>query len=335
MVTIYEVAREAGVSPKTAARILAGEEARPKNRDSVMSARKKLGYVRNQQAANLRSGKSGLLGMIVPDISNPFYPAFFQTIHDIAAVRGYQILLSSTFGQIAEETHALRMFEINRVEGIILNGSEGESDEECDAVISRFTQRGIPVVLAGRDARNLCVDEIVLRNEEGMRRVVTFLHKIGHKRIGFLAGPTRNLATRERQAGFEGGMQSEGLTLERRWISHGEFTADSGRKQARALLEMPGVRPTAIVAANDLIAIGAVRACAEFGLRVPEDIAVTGFDDVPLAQLVTPALTTLRQPQERIARECVEHLIHRIKTKDLSSPRRLTYDLELIVREST
>lgn len=335
MVTIYEVAQVAGVSPKTAARILAGEEGRPHNRDRVMAAAKKLGYVRNQQAANLRSGKSGLLGVIVPDISNPFYPVFFQTIHDIAVARGYQILLSSTFGRIQEEVHALRMFEVNRVEGIILNASEGESDDECDAIISRFVDRGIPVILAGRASRKLRVDEIVLRNAEGVERAVAFLHKTGHQRIGFLAGPTRNLATRERQAGFEAGMKAAGLGVDKRWISHGEFTAESGRKQTRAILEAGGSRPTAFVAANDLIALGALRACAEAGLRVPQDVAVTGFDDIQLAQLVTPSLTTLRQPQERIARECVELLIERITTKDLARPRKLTYDVELILRDST
>ena len=104
MVTIYEVAKLAKVSPKTAARILAGENGRVYNRERVHAAAKKLGYVRNQQAANLRSGRSGLLGVIVPDIANPFYPTFFQTIHDIALNLGYQILLSSTFGKAKEST---------------------------------------------------------------------------------------------------------------------------------------------------------------------------------------------------------------------------------------
>jgi DNA-binding LacI/PurR family transcriptional regulator len=335
MVTIYEVAKEANVSPKTAARILSGKEGRPYNRDKVVAAATKLGYVRNQQAANLRSGKSGLLGMIVPDISNPFYPVFFQTIHDIAMDRNYQILLSSTFGRIKEEIHALRMFEMNRVEGIILNASEGESDHECDTVISRFTDRNIPVILAGRPARNLHVDEIVLRNREAVERIVAYLAKIGHQRIGFLAGSKRNLATKERQAGFEAGIKSAGLPLERHWISHGEYTAESGRKQARGMLEAPGLHPTALVAANDLIAIGAMHACKELGLSIPANIAITGFDDIQIARLVNPALTTLRQPQDRIAREAVELLIERINNKDLSQPRRLSYDPELIVRDST
>lgn len=334
MVTIYEVARAAKVSPKTAARILAGESGRPANLQQVLAAAKKLGYVRNQQAANLRSGRSGLLGVIVPDISNPFYPVFFQTIHDIAGALGYQILLSSTFGRTKEEINALRMFEVNRVEGIVLNASEGEPDEECDAIINRFLSRNVPVVLAGRPARGLKVDEIVLRNIEGVERLVAYLAKIGHKRLGFIGGHAQNFASQERRKGFERGLKAAGLTLDPRWITHGDFTAESGRRQARALLEQDQ-RPTAIVAMNDLLAIGAMKACAEIGLRVPQDVAVTGYDDIQLAQLITPALTTLRQPQEQIARECVNLLIGRIKSRKLQPCRKLVYDPELIVRAST
>lgn len=333
MVTIYEVAELAGVSPKTAARILAGEPGRPYNRERVLAAAKKLGYVRNQTAATLRSGRSGLLGVIVPDISNPFYPVFFQTIHDIAVAHGYQLLLSSTFGTLKGEILALRMFEVSRVEGIVLNAAEGESDEECDAILNRFLARGVPVILAGRPARRLKVDEIVLRNIEAVEKAVAFLVRTGRRKLAFISGPPQNFAAQERRRGFERGLKAAGLAPEARWISHGEFTAESGRQQTRALLEAEP-RPQAIVAANDLLAVGALRACAQLRQHVPENIAIVGFDDIQFAQMVTPSLTTLRQPQEQIARDCVNLLIHRITTGDLGQPRRLTYDLELIARES-
>jgi DNA-binding LacI/PurR family transcriptional regulator len=333
MVTICEVATLAQVSPKTAARILAGESGRPGNHEKVMTAARKLGYVRNQQAANLRSGKSGLLGVIVPDITNPFYPVFFQTIHDIASALGYQILLSSTFGKLKDEIHALRMFEVNRVEGIVLNASEGESDEECDAILNRFLARGVPVVLAGRPARGLKVDEIVLRNVEAVERAVAYLVKTGHRRLGFIGGAPQNFASQERLRGFTRGLDAAGLKLDTRWITHGDFSADSGRRQALTQLALTP-RPTALVAMNDSLAIGALKACEELRLRVPHDVAVTGFDDITLAPLVNPALTTLRQPQEQIARECVNLLINRIKTGKLGPPKKLIYDPDLIVRAS-
>jgi DNA-binding LacI/PurR family transcriptional regulator len=333
MVTIYEVAKLASVSPKTAARILAGSSGRVYNRERVLQAAKKLGYIRNQQAANLRSGRSGLLGVIVPDISNPFYPVFFQTIHDIALGLGYQILLSSTFGKTGEEIHALRMFEVNRVEGIILNASEGEGDEECDDIVRRFTQRGIPVVLAGRPARGLPVDEIVLKNVQAVERAGHYLVKTGHKRIGFISGPLNNLGMRERHTGYERALRAAGLAPDPNLATVGLLTAESGREQARRILSASG-RPTAILAANDLLALGAMKACLELGLKVPRDVAIIGFDDILLAQLVTPALTTLRQPQEQIARDSLNLLISRIAGKDRSKPRKLVYDAELIIRES-
>jgi DNA-binding LacI/PurR family transcriptional regulator len=334
MVTIYDVAKAAKVAPKTAARILAGQGGRAHNQASVLAAAKKLGYVRNQHAANLRSGRSNLLGVIVPDISNPFYPVFFQTIHDIAATFGYQILLSSTFGKLKDEIHSLRMFEINRVEGIVLNAAEGDADEECDAIIQRFVAGGTPVILAGRPARKLKVDELVIRNVEGIEKVVTYLAKAGHRCLAFISGPTHNLGSRERLDGFMSGLKTTGLPANPACISHGDFSAESGMQQTARLLAL-AERPSAIVAANDLLALGAMRACAERGLKIPRDVAVTGFDDIALAQLVTPQLTTLRQPQERIARDCVNLLLRRIKEKDTSSPQRLTYDVDLIIRESS
>jgi DNA-binding LacI/PurR family transcriptional regulator len=333
MATIYEVAKQAGVSPKTAARILAGEQGRPKNRERVLTAARKLGYVRNQQAANLRSGKSGLIGVIVPDIANPTYPGFIQTIYETATKNGYQVLLSSTFGKTSEEVLALRMFEINRVEGIILNAAEGEGDEDCDAILERFVSRGVPIVLAGRPVRNLPVDQIVLQNVSATRRAVSYLTKVGHKKLGFITGPNDTLGSQERRKGFVQALTAAGIKPEPKWMLDGDFTAESGRQQAIQLLTGTD-RPTAVVASNDLLALGAMRACFELKLTVPDDVAVVGFDDIAVAQLISPSLTTLRIPLRQIARDVVALLMQRIQNKDLSNQRRLVYEPELIIRES-
>lgn len=333
MVTIYEVALAAKVSPKTAARILAGEKGRAENQKRVLEAAQKLGYVRNQQAANLRSGKSGLLGLIVPDIRNPYYPIFFQSVHDVALSYGYQILLSSTFGRKDEEAHALRMFEMNRVEGILLNAAEGESDEDCDAILTRFIKRGVPVIVAGRPVRSVAADQIVLRNKAGIQKSIQYLLKIGRRRIAFVTGSRTAVATTERLEGYTAGLAAENIAPNPSLISYGNFTAESGFEQTLRLIES-GANPDAIVAANDMLALGAIKVCHSLGRRVPQDIAITGFDDIPLAQLCTPALTTLRQPNEQTARDCVTLLLERIQRRDLSSPRRLVYEPDLIIRDS-
>lgn len=333
MVTIYEVAQKAGVSPKTAARILSGAQGRPHNRQRVMTVAKKLGYVRNQQAANLRSGKSGLIGIVVPDIRNPFYPLFFQTVHDACVTRGYQVLLSSTFGTVTDEVHALRMCETNRVEGIILNVSEGQNDERCDEIIDRFIHRGVHLILAGRAGRGLQADEIVIRNEEAVAKAVAYLQRTGHSDIAFIGGSEDSLATSERLSGFKKGMKAAGLETSPSGISFGAFTFDSGYRQATPLLGTKK-RPTAIVAANDLIATGVLKAAFDLRISVPRSLAVVGFDDIPLAQMVAPALTTLKQPQETIARDAVKLLIDRIRGEDTSAPRKLVYEPELIIRQT-
>lgn len=333
MVTIYEVALAAKVSPKTAARILAGSGGRSQNRKRVLDAAKRLGYVRNQQAANLRSGKSGLLGLLVPDIRNPYYPIFFQAIHDVALTHGYQILLSSTFGSNVEAVQALRMFEVNRVEGIFLNAAEGESDEECDAILNRFVARGVPIIVAGRPARSVVADEVVLLNKIGIQKSMAYLRKIGRRKIAFISGGQTAQATIERLEGYTAALQAHKITVDPALISYGAFTAESGQQQTQRLLEKtPDI--DAIVAANDMIALGAIRACQSLGRSVPRDIAVVGFDDIPLAQLCVPALTTLRQPTEQTAKDCVNLLLSRIRGEDTSPPKRLIYEPELLIRES-
>ncbi len=333
MATIYEVAKEADVSPKTAARILIeGHRGRLHNRQRVLAAAEKLGYVPNK-AANLKSGKSGLLGLIVPDIKNPSYPVFFQAMHDIASTYGYQILLSSTFGKRAEEAHALKLFELNRVEGLILNAAEGESDEDCDKILKRFIARGVPVIVAGRPARSLPADEIVLQNKLGVEKSTGYLLKIGRRNIAFISGAKDSVATKERYDGYAAALAKEGLSPHAALRSYGDFTAESGYRQALALLERNS-HIDAIVATNDLLAFGAIRACQTKSLRVPQDVAVVGFDDIPLARVFSPMLTTLRQPTEETASDCVNLLLERIKNKDMSNPRRLSYEPELLIRES-
>lgn len=335
MVTIYDVARAAEVSPKTAARILSGNYGgRPKNRTRVLEAASRIGYVRNQQAANLRSGHSRLIGVIVPDIQNPYYPVFYQQIHDTALAAGYQLLLSSTFGRAAEEKQALLMFDANRVEGIILNTAEGETDESCDEILERLIKRGVAVIVSGRPARQLAADESMVDNAEAVARAVSYLYRTGHRRFGFISGSFTTMAGSERLAGFQQGLIACGLTKDAGIVSEGSFTIASGIMQTRALLNDSN-RPTAIVAANDLLAIGAIQAAQTTGLRVPEDVAVTGFDDMPLAQLVTPKLTTLRLPITQIAIESVQAVLSRVTNRDTRPPaRRFSYRADLVIRES-
>jgi DNA-binding LacI/PurR family transcriptional regulator len=333
MPTIYEVAKRAGVSPKTAARILAGAKGRPQNQAKVMAAAKAVGYVRNQQAANLRSGKSGLLGLIIPDIKNPLYTKFFEIAHDIALSRGYLFTLSISFSKREEEIQALRMCETNRVEGLVLNASEGGESPACDEILMSMHNRGIPIILAGRDRGDLPVDQTRIQNKNSIMKAFDYLWRIGRRKIGFIGGNRNDLAGLERFAGYEAGIQKYSLPDPGKWASTGSFTMESGFQQMLSKLALKE-RPDAIIAANDLLALGALRACRENGIRVPEEVSIIGFDDISLASLVSPSLTTLSQPQEQIARDAINLMVERLATKDLSHPRTLVYEAELVIRES-
>lgn len=335
MVTIYDVARAAGVSPKTAARILGGDYGgRPANRTGVLEAARRLGYVRNQQAANLRAGRSRLIGVIVPDLQNPHYAAFYQHVHDIAVARGYHLLLSITSGRVEEQKHALRLLSLNRVDAVVLNAAEGESDRECDEILARLIGAGTVAVVAGRPARGLAVDVIRIDNRAATARAVAHLHDAGHRRVGFVGGPRASLAGAERLAGFREGCKARNLVVDERDVGESPFTIAGGTAQTAALLARPDP-PTALLAANDLLAIGAIRAAQAAGLRVPRDLAVIGFDDNPLATLVSPPLTTLRIPVEQIATDCVNNILERLAPHaPPRAPRNRNYRAELIVRES-
>lgn len=334
MANIYEVAKEAGVSPKTAARILSGEASRSRSAPKVMKAAQRLGYIRNQQAANLRSGLTKLIGLVVPDLSNPFYPKFIQTIHDTALQAGYQILFSSTFGDPAEEIRALRLLQQYRVDGLIFNAGESETNEECEAALQHFITNNKPVIITGRTAGKLPIDQVSIANGEGMKKLIRYLVKTGHKRIAFVDGPRNTMAFTERFEGFLAALDEHKLTAHEDLISFGEATTISACDRVTRLLQSSTKRPDAIVSANDILAIGTLKSVLKLGLRVPQDIAVTGFDDIPMVDMIHPGLTTLRQPQDEIARDCVKLIIERIKNKDLANPRLLQYEPDLIIRDS-
>lgn len=334
MSTIYEVARLAGVSPKTAARILSGEKGRPKNREKILAAAAELNYVRNQQAATLRSGRSGLIGLIVPDIRNPYYPHFFKVVHDVCLETGHQVLLADTGGRAADEAGALRLFGASRVEGLILDASLGEPDISCDPLLRVLISQGSPVILAGRPARGLPVDELAVDNLVGVASAVRHLAERGKRRLAFVCGERDLPTSRERHSGFIGAVAGAGLESRPDWSVFGEYTAESGYLLARRLLEAEE-HPDAIVAANDIIAVGVLEAAAELGLTVPKQVAVVGFDDIPMARHLRPRLTTLRQPVERMAGDCIRLLINRINKSDTTSAQQLNYRPELVVREST
>lgn len=326
--TIYDVARVAGVSPKTAARILSGCKARKSNMDRVLQAAKKLDYVRNRSAAALRQGNTPYLGIIVPGVANPFYGYFIETLYAAAFKRGLHLVTVNTFGRQEEESAGFDLFLEERVQGAILNVSEGSSDSRKRG-IEKLLAANIPVIVCGALALNLGAHELRIRNRQGIVEIVDFLVSRGHKHIAFVSGSESTLAQKERKKAFYEAMQANGLRTFKSWDTSGDFSLESGEIQAEKLLSS-NTPPSALVCANDILAFGAMRAAHRMGKQIPGDVAITGFDGVPLSSFIYPELTTSRQPQEQIADDMVSLLLDKT-----ASPTRLSYSTQLLARGST
>ena len=313
--TIADVARRAGVSTATVSRVLAGVgRARPETHARVEAAARELGFRPSDVARSLKRRSTLTLGLIVTDIENPYFPQLVRAVEDAAIGAGYAILLCNADDDPEREASYLDLLVERRVDGLIIAATTiGSRQREWLATAP------LPVVLINTAAPGDLLPTIVSDNREGGRLAARHLLGLGHRRFGYLMPPPRNVDAPERLAGVrdeltgagfdDGAGEDAGTVLA---IADGAPTVLGG--EAAMLTLLGGVpRPTAVVAYNDLMAIGAMRAIRTRGLRVPADISLIGFDDVSFAAYVEPALTTLRQEPAEMGRWAVGTLTEQIK----------------------
>lgn len=329
--TIRDVAQEAGVSHMTVSRVLNNKEnITPATRQKVLAAIKKLNFHPSRSARNLAMQRSNSIGFIVPDIANPFFGEIATGVQEAAQTNDYHVFLANTGWDAKEERTLLYSLASYPVDGIILCSARS-SDEELRAFCGYFQ----PVVLGGRNLEQSNARVILRDSVAGMTLVIEHLLAQGHAAIGMLAGPTAapTMSTEMHTAGFRQALQYFGQPIHEEWISHGPTTAEGGYTSACQLLQAaPEV--TALCAHNDLMAIGALKACRELGRRVPEDCAVIGYNDIGLAVMVEPALTTVRVATQEIGRAHVQRIIEMIDRPGQSYPPLFYPEPRLIVRES-
>lgn len=333
MATIHEVAELAGVSPMTAARILAGKSPRSKNREKVLRCAHELDYVRNEQAANLRTGRSRLVGLMVPFIDNPFYTTFLQSMHDALAAKNYQGLIACSFGESDSMLAALNLFEAYNVDGIVLDISEGVITQQIQNRLKTLQRRSRSVVMTGSQRHDIDYDHLYLDNHSAVKKVVRHLLSRGHKSFGFIGGFPENANIRNRLEAFQKTLHEEGIKVDAANISMGAPALEDVKQRAHRLLRSASP-PTAIVCTSDMIAMVVIKAAFEAGLRVPQDVATTGFDDIAQAGLLNPSLTTVRQPLKTMSSDIVDLLIHRMEHK-LAPIQEKRFEADLIIRESS
>jgi LacI family transcriptional regulator, galactose operon repressor len=327
--TIYDVAREAGVSTATVSRALndTGQIA-PATRLAIEEAIERLGYRPNTIARSLVTKSTQTIAFLLPDITNPFYAALVGGIQQIALATDHTMLLCTTGGDPAQEEEYLRLLRAKQVDGALVDGLVIPPDR-----IAAFVRDGFPIVCLDRDVDSPSVPLVQVDNRRGARMATEHLLELGHTRIAHVHGAPELGISAERRAGYRDALRAVRLGHDPQLVATGRFTEDGGHEAARALLDS-GAEFTAVFAANDLSALGAMNAFTQAGRRVPEDVSVIGFDDLRLSAYTTPPLTTIHQPAVEIAQRATEILIGMINGP---RPRKLRYLLEptLVVRGTT
>ena len=327
---LKDVAEAAGVHVATASRALDDRRStmvRPETVDRVRKAAADLGYRVNRMARGLKMNRSFTIGMLIPDITNPFFPPIVRGAEDALGEAGYTLVLSNTDNdETKERRHLAGMLEL-QVDGLLLAMARRR-----DPLVEELRAGPTPVVLVNRTIDRGGVSAVIPDDQAGMTIAVEHLHQLGHRRIGHVAGPSDTSTGARRAAGFAAAMSLLGLSSTR-IAQASAFGEVAGREAARQLFAKRS-RPTAIVAANDLIALGVIEAGEEAGLRCPADFSVVGFNDMPFVDRFRPALTTVRIPEYEIGRRAARLLQGRIEQPGLK-PETILIAPEPVVREST
>lgn len=302
-VTLDAVAREAGVSPATASRALNGTATvRDDLRQRVHAAAERLGYIPNAHAQALASAANNrTVGVICHDVSDPYFAAISSGVMRAAAERGLLVMLASTFREPAREISYVSMLRAQRARAILLIGSGFQDrawERAMDAELEPYVRAGGRVAVVSRH-RSLRVDTVQPENRAGAAALARALVGLGHRRFAVLSGPPELTTVSDRLAGFRDGLAEAGIGLDH--VVEGAFTRDGGYEAAQRLLlsaaRSPSrVRPTCVFAVTDVMAVGALAALREAGSRVPEDVSLAGFDDIPLVRELSPPLTTVALP---------------------------------------
>jgi LacI family transcriptional regulator len=326
---IAEIARRANVSTATVSRTLnQSGPVKATTARKVWRAVTALNYYPNSHARTLVSGRSRLIGLIVSDITNPFFPELIRVFEDLASQKQYDLLLTSTDYDTSRMTTCLRRMLERKVDGVAMMTSEMDM-----SLIKELSKRSVPIVFMDVGQMGPRMSHVSIDYGNGIRQAVEHVVELGHRSIGFITGPLDLHSARTRRQAFVDGLRHHKITLDRKLVREGTHTAEGGEKAMKEILKLSKI-PTAVVCSNDWTAIGALHAIHASGLRVPEDVSLVGFDDIPLTSYTTPALTTIRMSAREVGATAFQALFSLIGEEHLEGD---VYQVptRLVVREST
>jgi DNA-binding LacI/PurR family transcriptional regulator len=328
-VNMHHIAKRAGVSLGTVSNVInKSAVVREPLRQRVLDAIRMLGYQPSQLARGLRRDYTNMIGMIIPDITNPFFPALVRAAEDVAYAHLFRLVLCNSDNDPRKEATYLEELRSYLPAGLLVIPAE---DSELHQQPVR-NGRAIPTVCIDREPKGWKGDSVRADNEAGAYAATQHLIDHGHSRIGTIAGPLHLTSASERLRGFRRALKEASLRLYPGCVVHGQFDRASGFEAALKLLR-PVSRPTAIFAGNDLMAMGAMMAVRELGLRCPDDISIAGFDNLDTAELLHPPLASVQQPVYRLGSMATELLIQRIGGSH-QPPRKILLETELVRRAS-
>ena len=332
MVTIKDIARKLNLSYSTVSRAL--------NSSSLVNSRtmklikdeaKRMGYTPNALARGLVLQKSGIVGMVIPDITNPFFPAIARGAEDEACRRGYNLLVCNSDWNVDMETHHLKLIKEKKVEGLILSSINVQNE-----YLEKIIEQGYPLVFISRVYPGVDVNFVGVDTEYGGYLAGKYLAELGHREVAFIGGSFNVNSVQGRYKGFRKALSKYGINFNESYAIEGEFNIKSGYEKALNLLKRRGT-VTGIFAANDLIAVGVIRAARELGYLIPEEISIIGYDDIFLASLPGIELTTVFQEKRKMGELAAKLLLDEIDgEKDLKKgKKRIILTPRLIVRKTT
>ncbi len=325
--TILDLAALCGVSPATVSNALAGKpNVKAQTRDLVLRKAREIGYHASSTARGLRMGRSWSIGLVVGDIANPFVPDVVRGVEDVVWRERKNLILCNTDFQAEKKTAYVRSLLDKQIDGMIVL-SQILDDQDME----RVEAAGIPLVTVNRRAPGHACDYVGIDNQAGVRMAMDYLVSLGHRRIGFIKGLFRSSSADDRLAAYLEAVAAHGLDSDPSLVVQGDYSIESGDSATRTMMAA-AQRPTAIVAANDLMALGALGALHDLGIKVPSDVSVVGFDNIQLAEHPLLNLTTINHPKRETGDSAARLLLQRIAGDRNDPPRSVILKPSLIVR---